>query len=110
MKISNLFLTISFLLFQGILFAQVSGTISGKVTDINGQPLAGASVIVKGTIIGAQADFDGFYTLSNVPQNSILVFSYIGYMEQEFSLENSGRINVVLQADTEALDEVVLVG
>jgi TonB-linked SusC/RagA family outer membrane protein len=110
MKISNLFLTISFLLFQGILFAQVSGTISGKVTDINGQPLAGASVIVKGTIIGAQADFDGFYTLSNVPQNSILVFSYIGYMKQEFSLENSGRINVVLQADTEALDEVVVVG
>ena len=92
--------------FGGIFYAQ---TISGVVTDNNG-PLPGANVIVKGTSSGTATDFDGNYTLENVDSNAVLVFSMIGYATKEVSVNGQTVINVMLAEDSQALDEVVLVG
>lgn len=110
MKIKSKLLLISFLLFQAILFAQNNTTISGTVLDSQGQPLPGANVVLKGTTTGTQTDFDGNYSLDNVPGNGILVFSYIGYLTQELPINNRNSLDVTLQEDTQALDEVVVVG
>lgn len=110
MKISKLLLTISFFLFQGMLLAQQPMSISGKVSDASGAPLPGTSVVVKGSIIGAQTDFDGYYSLSNVPQGATLVFTYIGYAKQEAVVGSQNIINITLEEDAEALEEVVVVG
>ncbi len=110
MKIKSKLLLISFLLFQAILFAQNNTTISGTVLDSQGQPLPGANVVLKGTTTGTQTDFDGNYSLDNVPGNGILVFSYIGYLTQELPINNRTSLDVTLQEDTQALDEVVVVG
>lgn len=110
MKIRKLFLSISFLLFQGWLLAQQPMNISGTVTDASGAPLPGTSVVVKGSVIGAQADFDGYYSISNVQVGATLVFSYIGYATQEVVVTNQTTINVTLSEDAEALEEVVVVG
>ena len=90
------------------MFAQNS--VSGKVTDESGEPMMGASVLVKGTHTGTVADLDGNYTLSGVNPNSVLVFSSIGYKTQEIAVGNQKNIYVVLAEDTEYLDDVVVVG
>ncbi|WKX78212.1 carboxypeptidase-like regulatory domain-containing protein [Zobellia laminariae] len=84
-------------------------SISGTVSDANG-PLPGANVIVKGTNNGAQADFDGNYTLTNVADNASLSFSYVGFKTKEVALNGQTVINVILEEDAESLDEVVVVG
>ena len=83
--------------------------VTGTVTDDQG-PLPGASVIVKGTTNGAQTDFDGNYTLSNVDSDAVLVFSYIGYLSVEVPVNGQSTIDVVLTEDAQALDEVVVTG
>ncbi|WP_242085527.1 SusC/RagA family TonB-linked outer membrane protein [Aestuariivivens sediminis] len=83
--------------------------ISGMVTDESGFPLAGANIIEKGTSNGAQTDFDGNYALT-VSNNAVLVVSYIGYLTKEIPVSNQTTINIVLQEDIAALDEVVVVG
>ena len=83
--------------------------VSGTVSDANG-PLPGASVVVKGTTTGTQTDFDGNYTLDGVDANAVLVFSYIGYSTQEVPVNGRSTINVVLEEDAQALDEVVIIG
>lgn len=84
-------------------------TVSGTVSDANG-PLPGANVLVKGTTNGTQTDFDGNYTLSNVPSNAVLVFSYIGFKTLEVAVAGQSTVNVTLEEDAQALEEVVLVG
>ena len=83
--------------------------VTGTVSDTSG-PLPGASVVVKGTTTGAQTDFDGNYTLSDVPDDATLVFSYIGYATQEIPVNGQSTIDVTLQEDAQALDEVVIIG
>lgn len=83
--------------------------VSGTVSDASG-PLPGASVVVKGTTTGAQTDFDGNYTLSEVPDDGTLVFSYIGYANQEIPVNGQTTIDVTLEEDAQALDEVVIIG
>ncbi|MGB6153475.1 MAG: SusC/RagA family TonB-linked outer membrane protein, partial [Pricia sp.] len=83
--------------------------VSGTVSDASG-PLPGASVVVKNTTNGAQTDFDGNYTLSDVPADGVLVFSYIGYANQEVPVGGQATINVTLTEDAQALDEVVVIG
>ena len=78
--------------------------------DGAGIPVIGANVIVKGTTNGTITDFDGNFTLENVPADGVLVVSYIGYLSQEISVGNQSAINVTLKEDTQALDEVVVVG
>ncbi len=86
--------------------------VSGKVTDASGQPLPGVSVVLKGTTVGATTGVDGNYNLT-IPDgqtNMTLVFSYIGFVKQEVSVGNRSVIDVQLQTDAKALEEVVVVG
>ncbi|MGX1930566.1 SusC/RagA family TonB-linked outer membrane protein [Flagellimonas sp. 2504JD4-2] len=110
MKIRNVLLVIFLLFTQILAFGQSDITVSGTVTDEQGEPLPGASIILKGTTIGVQTDFDGNYSLTNVDPSGILVFSYIGYRSQELPVNGQVTINVALQEDTQFLDEVVVVG
>lgn len=86
-------------------------TISGKVVDENNVPLPGASVVFKGTNTGAVTDFDGNYQIKiSETGSSILQYSYVGYLTQEITVATKTIINVSLQPDIAALDEVVVVG
>ncbi len=87
-------------------FAQEK-TISGTVSDGSGLPLPGATVLVKGTSSGTSSDFDGKYSI-NADQGSTLVFSFVGYTTKEVAVGTSNSINVTLQEDAEALEEVVI--
>jgi len=84
-------------------------SVSGTVSDANG-PLPGANVLVKGTTNGTQTDFDGNYSLSNVPANAVLVFSYVGFKTAEVAVGGRTTVNLTLEEDAQALEEVVLVG
>jgi TonB-linked SusC/RagA family outer membrane protein len=90
-----------------ITFAQ-NKSVSGKVTDQNGAPLPGVSVLVVGTTTGTQSDFDGLYSIS-VAQGATLRFSYIGQKTANRIVGNSSIINVEMEEDAQALDEVVVV-
>jgi TonB-linked SusC/RagA family outer membrane protein len=85
-------------------------SVSGTVTDSNGQPLPGANILEKGTTNGVQTDFDGNFSLTLTDQNAILIVSYIGFLTQEISVDNQSDLTIVLQEDTAKLDEVVVVG
>tara|TARA_R110002049_G_scaffold77528_2_gene198241 strand:- start:6570 stop:9710 length:3141 start_codon:yes stop_codon:yes gene_type:complete len=86
-------------------------TISGNVTDATtGMPLPGATIIVKGTVSGTTSDFDGNFalTLSNIP--STIEISYLGYLTQEITINDQVNMDISLQPNESALDEVVVVG
>lgn len=83
--------------------------IKGTVTDQNGAPIPGVTVLVKGTTKGTTTDLDGFYTIT-VSENSTLVYSFIGYVTQEVHLGNKTLIDITLSEDVSALEEVVVVG
>ena len=83
-------------------------TVKGIVKDGTGEPIIGGSVLVKGSSIGTVTDVDGNYTLSNVPADGVLEFSYIGMKKQDVKVSGKTVINVVLQEDTQILDEVVV--
>ncbi|PKA98599.1 TonB-linked SusC/RagA family outer membrane protein [Flavobacteriaceae bacterium MAR_2009_75] len=105
----NLFCIAIFAMLGHLAYSQAS-TVSGVVSDESGTPLPGASVVVAGTTNGTQTDFDGNYTLSEVPSGATLTFSYIGYVSQEVALNGRTTINITLSEDLQALDEVVVVG
>ena len=88
---------------------QQTSTCKGVVKDATGEPVIGASVVVKGTTNGTITNVDGDFTLSNVAKGDIIQVSYIGYVTQEFKF-NGQPLNVTLKEDTEMLDEVVVVG
>lgn len=84
-------------------------TVSGTVTD--GQmPLPGVNILVQGTSNGTTTDFDGNYTLQDVPDDAVLVFSFLGFAEQRIPVNGRSTINVVLEEDAAALSEVVVIG
>lgn len=85
-------------------------TVSGTVNDNSGVPLPGASVVVDGTTNGTQTDFDGNYTISNVPSDGTLTISYIGYVTRQVSVNGQTTLNVTMADDLQALEEVVVVG
>ena len=85
-------------------------TVTGTVTDKTGETVIGASVVQKGnTSNGTITDIDGNFSLS-VPANATLVFSYVGMTPQEIALKGKTKINVVMEDDAQALEEVVVVG
>lgn len=84
--------------------------VSGKVTDENNQPIPGASVLVKGTQIATQTDFDGKYLIKVPSDESILIVSFIGYGTKEIKINNQSVINFQLLPETAKLEEVVVVG
>ena len=85
-------------------------TISGIIVDEKGEPVIGASVMVKGTSNGTITDVDGHYSLSNVPLNSTVNISYIGYKSVELKANDTTLAHITLKEDNEMLDEVVVVG
>lgn len=85
-------------------------TVSGIVIDGTGEPVIGASVLVKGTSNGVITDIDGNFTLQNVPSNGTIQVSFVGYKTQDIPVAGKSSINVKLMEDTEMLDEVVVVG
>lgn len=88
---------------------QVQRQITGNITDESGEPIIGANIIESGTTNGTVTDFDGNFTLQ-VAANAVIRVSYIGYIEQEINTANQTTFNIVLQEDTQALDELVVVG
>ena len=90
--------------------AQQSGKkVTGTILDASGETIIGANVVEKGTTNGTITDFDGKFTL-NVPDNAILLISYIGYSDQEVAVAGKTSFNITLKEDSELLDEVVVVG
>jgi TonB-linked SusC/RagA family outer membrane protein len=83
--------------------------LSGQVIDENGDPVIGANVSVPGSSIGTVTDVDGNFSLS-VPKGATLRVSYIGYLEQQFTITDAMALNVQLREDTGLLDELVVVG
>ena len=88
-------------------FAQQQ-TVKGIVKDVSGEPIIGASVVVKGTSNGVITDFDGNFTIPNVPEGSVIDISFIGYVTQ--SVKASSQMNIILKEDSKTLDEVVVIG
>jgi TonB-dependent starch-binding outer membrane protein SusC len=109
MKNKVLIMLMGFFLFAHQLFAQ-DVSVSGNVKDEKGEALIGVSIQIKGTPTGNITDIDGNFTLSSVPANGELVFSYMGYQTQTIPVKGKSVINVVLKEDSQALDEVVIVG
>ena len=89
---------------------QEKKTIKGTVIDVDGKPLPGVSVVVKGSTVGAATDIDGNYSIQFEGNNAVLVFSFVGMISQEIVYSGQGLINVELQDDSEGLDEVVVTG
>jgi len=95
------------MLCMGLTYAQEK-TVTGTVTDQNELPLPGVSVVVVGTTTGTQTDFDGNYSI-DVEEGQTLRFSYIGQATVERTVGNDDTINVQMQEDTQALEEVVVI-
>ena len=108
MKKSLLFLSVLFLNLQ-IVIAQ-NRQVTGKVSDVSGSGLPGVSVTVKGTTQGSITDATGNYSVSVSGSNTTLVFSYIGYLNQEIVVGSQSQVNVTLAEDVANLSEVVVVG
>mgnify|MGYP002681903602 FL=1 len=84
--------------------------ITGKVTDTQGLPLPGVTVLVKGTTNGTITDFDGNYTIGNVAEEAILLFSFVGMKAQEVAVAGKSTINIKLEEESIGLEEVVAIG
>lgn len=119
--LSSLFLLIGFLTFgaftqvhattTSLLGVKQSTTITGYiVSEDDKTPLPGVNVIIKGTTSGVTTDFDGKYSITVPSQNTILVFSFVGYKTQEITVGSKTSIDVFLAVSAESLDEVVVVG
>ena len=88
---------------------EFQSTVTGTVTDEDGIPLAGASIVVKGSQTGAVTDFDGNYSIE-VAADGILVFSYVGFKTTEIAVDGRSTVNASLPIDAGQLEEVVVVG
>jgi TonB-linked SusC/RagA family outer membrane protein len=94
---------------NALLVQQQKKTITGKVVDINGEPIIGANIVEVGTTNGTVTDIDGNFSL-DVAEDAVIRISYIGYMDQQINTKGKTNFNIVLQEDIKALEEVVVVG
>lgn len=84
--------------------------VNGTVTDTKNEPLPGVTVVVKGTTIGTVTNASGEYSLPNVPENAVLLFSFVGMKFQEIVVGNQSVINIQLEEETIGLQEVIAIG
>jgi TonB-linked SusC/RagA family outer membrane protein len=105
-KLLFYFKILSLMLIVNIGYAQ-SGTVKGKVTEANGDPLLGVSVKVKGSNVGSITNIDGDYSVT-AGSGAILTFSYIGFKSQDVAVGSNSMINVTLEDDANSLSEVVV--
>ncbi len=104
----KLFLTLLFISI-GLVNAQVSKVTGNVISEEDGLPVVGASILVKGTTLGTITDIDGNFTLANIPSSAkTLEVSYIGMKSQQVAIKPN--LKIVLQSDTEVLEEVVVTG
>lgn len=104
------FLFLTSFIFSVLMSAQ-NINVQGTVTEAStGQPLPGVNIIIKNSSKGTATDFDGKFILNDVPLNSVLVISYVGFVTQEYTVINDQPINIVLKDDAESLNEVVVIG
>jgi TonB-linked SusC/RagA family outer membrane protein len=89
--------------------SQQRKNITGRVTDVSGEPIIGANVVVKETLHGTTTDENGRFAL-NVSEGDLLRISYIGFLAYEVKVENQQTLDITLQEDAQNLDEVVVVG
>jgi TonB-dependent starch-binding outer membrane protein SusC len=89
---------------------QQQRTVSGTVTDQSGQPLPGATVVVKGTTQGTVTNANGNYLLANTPEDATLVFSFVGMSTQEVEVGTQTSIDIAMEIDAIGIEEVVAVG
>ncbi|MFD2563050.1 SusC/RagA family TonB-linked outer membrane protein [Aquimarina rubra] len=90
-----------------MMFAQI--TVTGVISDANG-PVPGVNVLVRGTQNGAVSDFDGNYTLNNVPEDATLIFSYVGFQTKAIDVNGQTVINITMTEDAAELEAVVVIG
>ena len=90
--------------------AYAQKTVTGTVVDATGEPMIGVSILVDGTTNGGVTDFDGNFTIQNVPENGVLKISYVGFKDQKISVAGKSSIKVTLEEDAMGLDEIVVVG
>ncbi len=107
----EMLLQVSFLmmLFLYCATAQAQNNVTGTVSDEFG-PLPGVTVMIDGTSEGTATDPNGRYTLSNVPVDATLVFSYVGYLIQRVPVNGQSTINITMTEDAQSLEEIVVVG
>ncbi|MBU2950831.1 TonB-dependent receptor [Tamlana agarivorans] len=105
----NRFLLVCSFLLLTMTNAYAQTGIKGKVLDENGIPLPGVSILIKGTSTGSVTDFDGEFSIEAKTGDN-LEFSFLGYQKQSIKIADQTFLNVSLQADTESLEEVVVVG
>lgn len=98
------------LLYHTIVLNAQQITVTGTVNDEKGNPLAGVTVIIKGTTIGTTTDEKGRYTLPNVPSDATLQYSFIGMATLEQNVSGRATMNVSLREEAIGLDEIVVVG
>ena len=102
---------LTLLLFLSLGISQIQAQtkiVSGTIFDETGSPLPGASILIKGTTRGESSDFDGKFTIQ-VENSDVLVVSFVGYLKREISIGDKTTIDIVLEPDTNNLEEVVLV-
>ncbi len=107
-KRTNVILTLLLVFLVQVTFAQVK-TVTGTVTDEQSLPLPGVNVIIEGTTTGTQTDFDGNFSLS-AESGQVLLFSYLGYATSRVTVGAANTINVTLEEDAAALEEVIVTG
>lgn len=90
--------------------SQQQKTVTGVVTDENGEVLPGVTVVVKGSNTGTTTDVDGNFSLSNVDSRTVLLFSFVGMVTQEVEVGNLSVINITLKPDAIGIEEVVAIG
>lgn len=105
----RLFIAVCLSFLSSVALAQQK-TITGRVTDANNQAIAGATVTVKGTNVATQTNADGVYTIAVPNNNSVLVFSFVGYEPQQVTVGNQANVGVTLRAAAASLNEVVVTG
>ena len=98
------------ILYEGVAgIQQIQGkVVTGTVTDENGEPLPGLSIVIKGTTAGTVTNLDGKYTIEVEDPSAVLVFSFIGYMTQEVAVGEQTEITITMVQDLIGIDEVVI--
>lgn len=104
----GIFVVILSLLSAGMFAQEIA--VNGNVQDASGEPVIGATVMLKGSAKGTTSDIEGRYELTGVPAEAVLIFSYVGKETQEIPINGQTRINVVMKAGAVGLEEVVVVG
>jgi len=102
-------LVLMMLFFEVSVFAQ-GRQVTGTITDGAGVTLPGVNVVIKGSTFGTITDFDGKYVINVNKESDVLLYSFVGYLNQEITVGNQSQINVVLKEDVLQLDEVVAIG